>query len=86
MTAPLSNARIPMSHVDGIHHVSAISSDPQRNVDFYAGVLGLRCSHEPRPLFDVDSTAGRWRMRTVRFAIIHYAASWSSPPRSRADT
>lgn len=26
----------------GIHHVSAIASDPQRNVDFYAGVLGLR--------------------------------------------
>jgi glyoxalase family protein len=26
----------------GIHHVTAIASDPQRNVDFYAGVLGLR--------------------------------------------
>lgn len=26
----------------GIHHVTAICSDPQRNVDFYAGVLGLR--------------------------------------------
>ena len=26
----------------GIHHVSAIASDPQRNADFYAGVLGLR--------------------------------------------
>lgn len=26
----------------GIHHVTAISGDPQRNVDFYAGVLGLR--------------------------------------------
>ncbi len=26
----------------GIHHVSAIATDPQRNVDFYAGVLGLR--------------------------------------------
>ncbi len=31
-----------MSQVSGIHHVSAIASDPQRNVDFYAGVLGLR--------------------------------------------
>jgi catechol 2,3-dioxygenase-like lactoylglutathione lyase family enzyme len=31
-----------MTHVQGIHHVSAIASDPQRNVDFYAGVLGLR--------------------------------------------
>ncbi|MEO6864295.1 MAG: ring-cleaving dioxygenase [Gemmatimonadaceae bacterium] len=26
----------------GIHHVTAIASDPQRNIDFYAGVLGLR--------------------------------------------
>ena len=26
----------------GIHHVTAIAGDPQRNVDFYAGVLGLR--------------------------------------------
>jgi len=26
----------------GIHHVTAIASDPQRNMDFYAGLLGLR--------------------------------------------
>ena len=26
----------------GIHHVSTIAGDPQRNVDFYAGILGLR--------------------------------------------
>ena len=26
----------------GIHHVTAISGGPQRNVDFYAGVLGTR--------------------------------------------
>lgn len=26
----------------GIHHVSAIARDPQRNLDFYAGLLGLR--------------------------------------------
>jgi catechol 2,3-dioxygenase-like lactoylglutathione lyase family enzyme len=31
-----------MSSVLGLHHVTAIASDPQRNVDFYAGVLGLR--------------------------------------------
>ena len=31
-----------MSEILGIHHVTAIASDPQRNVDFYAGVLGLR--------------------------------------------
>lgn len=26
----------------GIHHITAIAGDPQENVDFYAGVLGLR--------------------------------------------
>jgi len=26
----------------GLHHVTAIASDPQRNLDFYCGVLGLR--------------------------------------------
>ncbi len=26
----------------GLHHVTAIAGDPQRNVDFYAGLLGLR--------------------------------------------
>lgn len=31
-----------MSGILGLHHVSAIASDPQRNLDFYAGVLGLR--------------------------------------------
>ena len=31
-----------MSAILGLHHVTAIASDPQTNVDFYAGVLGLR--------------------------------------------
>ena len=26
----------------GIHHITAIAGEPQRNLDFYAGVLGLR--------------------------------------------
>lgn len=26
----------------GLHHVTAIASDPQRNLDFYTGLLGLR--------------------------------------------
>ena len=28
--------------LDGIHHITAITADAQANVDFYAGVLGLR--------------------------------------------
>ncbi|MDK8182902.1 ring-cleaving dioxygenase [Paenibacillus sp. UMB4589-SE434] len=29
-------------HTAGIHHITAFARDPQANVDFYAGVLGLR--------------------------------------------
>ncbi|TMD91975.1 MAG: ring-cleaving dioxygenase, partial [Chloroflexi bacterium] len=29
-------------NLEGIHHVSSITGDAQANVDFYAGVLGLR--------------------------------------------
>jgi glyoxalase family protein len=28
--------------LEGIHHVTAITADAQKNVDFYAGILGLR--------------------------------------------
>jgi glyoxalase family protein len=31
-----------MTTLKGIHHVTAIAGDGQRNVDFYSGVLGLR--------------------------------------------
>ena len=30
------------SKIPGLHHVTAIASDPQRNLDFYVGVFGLR--------------------------------------------
>ncbi len=31
-----------MYRTSGLHHLTAIASDPQRNLDFYAGTLGLR--------------------------------------------
>jgi glyoxalase family protein len=31
-----------MNLVKGLHHITALASDPQKNVDFYAGILGLR--------------------------------------------
>ena len=31
-----------MESVQGLHHVTAISSDPQRTIDFYTQILGLR--------------------------------------------
>jgi glyoxalase family protein len=33
-----------MQKVQGIHHITAIAGDPQENLDFYAGVLGMRLS------------------------------------------
>jgi glyoxalase family protein len=33
---------VSMTHVTGIHHITAIAGAPQENVDFYVGVLGLR--------------------------------------------
>jgi glyoxalase family protein len=30
------------TRIRGLHHVTAIASDPQRNLDFYVGLLGLR--------------------------------------------
>jgi glyoxalase family protein len=31
-----------MSHITGIHHVTAIAGPAQENLDFYAGILGMR--------------------------------------------
>jgi catechol 2,3-dioxygenase-like lactoylglutathione lyase family enzyme len=31
-----------MAGIEGLHHVTAIAGDPQTNIDFYTGVLGLR--------------------------------------------
>ena len=33
---------IERAKIQGLHHVTAIASDPQRNLDFYTQVLGLR--------------------------------------------
>jgi glyoxalase family protein len=31
-----------MPRIEGLHHVTAIAGEPQTNIDFYTGVLGLR--------------------------------------------
>ncbi|CDR34796.1 ring-cleaving dioxygenase [Criblamydia sequanensis] len=30
------------SLIQGLHHITALAKDPQKNLDFYAGILGLR--------------------------------------------
>ena len=39
---PTDQRRESKTVVHGIHHVTAIARDPQRNLDFYVGLLGLR--------------------------------------------
>lgn len=31
-----------MSEIEGLHHVTAIAGEPQLNIEFYTGILGLR--------------------------------------------
>ncbi len=31
-----------MNTVNGLHHITCIASNPQKNLDFYAGILGMR--------------------------------------------
>jgi catechol 2,3-dioxygenase-like lactoylglutathione lyase family enzyme len=31
-----------LDRIPGIHHVTAVAGEPQRNIDFYSGILGLR--------------------------------------------
>src|SRR6059058_3382304 len=38
----LTIARVEAVRLDGIHHVTCITGDAPRNVNFYAGTLGLR--------------------------------------------
>jgi glyoxalase family protein len=45
----------PAEPLPGIHHVTAITGDAQRNVDFYVGVLGLRLVKKTVN-FDVPNT------------------------------
>ena len=40
-TLPM-RARWVRMKLEGVHHITAITGDAQKNVDFYVGVLGLR--------------------------------------------
>src|SRR5215467_1041930 len=31
-----------MGGIEGLHHVTALAGEPQTNIDFYTGILGLR--------------------------------------------
>ncbi|MCB0129198.1 MAG: VOC family protein, partial [Caldilineaceae bacterium] len=37
-----SRTESTMQAIQGIHHITAMASDPQRNVNFYVNILGQR--------------------------------------------
>lgn len=47
----------------GIHHITAIVGHPQENVDFYAGVLGLRLVKKPLILMIREHTTSILAMK-----------------------
>jgi glyoxalase family protein len=42
LKTPAGWGKMDPMKLEGVHHITAISGDAQRNVDFYVGVLGLR--------------------------------------------
>ena len=47
---------LPMRRVNGLHHITAIAGPAQENLDFYAGVLGMRLG---RGSTEIDDNHGK---------------------------
>src|SRR5258708_35853116 len=70
----------------GLHHVTAIVGDPQQNVNFYAGVLGLRLV-QPTVNFDDPGTYHLYygdELRHPRTIITFFP--WPTAPQGRTAT
>lgn len=72
--------------VPGIHHVTAIAGDPQRNVDFYAGLLGLRLVKRTVNFDDPGSYHLYFGDEVGTPGTILTFFSWPGAPRGRAGT
>lgn len=72
--------------VAGIHHVTAISGESQRNVDFYAGVLGLRLVKRTVNFDDPGTYHLYYGDRTGSPGTILTFFPWAGLPRGRAGT
>lgn len=55
--------------VNGIHHVSALTADAQKNLDFYKKVLGLKLVKNPSIRMNrqctICSTEMKWQTREL---------------------
>ncbi len=70
----------------GIHHVTAIADDPQENVDFYSGVLGLRLVKKTVNFDDPGSYHLYYGDATGNPGTIMTFFSWPGAPRGRIGT
>ncbi len=70
----------------GIHHVTAIASDPQRNLDFYCGVLGLRLVKLTVNFDDPDAYHLFYGDALGRPGSLLTFFHWPGAPRGRAGT
>lgn len=73
-----------MHRATGLHHVTAIAGDPQRNVDFYAGVLGLRLAKTTVNFDDPTTYHFYFGDATGAPGSILTFFPWSDLPRGRA--
>jgi len=71
------------SGIGGIHHVTAIAGDPQRNIDFYAGVLGLRLVKRTVNFDDPGSWHFYYGDETGTPGTILTFFAWPGAPRGR---
>ena len=64
--------------ITGLHHVTAIAGDPQRNLDFYTGVLGMKLLRRK------DYPEGRFTLAFVGYgdeadgAVIELTHNWDT--------
>src|ERR1700730_5315449 len=70
----------------GIHHVTAITSDPQRNLEFYTGFLGLRLVKVTVNFDDPGSYHLYYGDREGHPGTIMTFFAWPGAPRGRQGT
>jgi glyoxalase family protein len=70
--------------IPGIHHITAIASDPQLNVDFYLGLLGLRLVKRTVNFDDPNSYHLYYGDDLGRPGTVMTFFAWPGAPRGRA--
>jgi glyoxalase family protein len=72
--------------LSGIHHITAIAEDPQRNLDFYSGLLGLHLVKKTVNFDDPGTYHFYYGDETGRPGTILTFFPWPGAPRGRRGT